>query len=146
RDDVMSRLASVRFSDGELPEVMDVVRLATIIFAAGQETTARLLTAAMRILAEQPALAEELRSDPQAVPNFVEESPRLQSPIKGPSRPALCEAPLGGVHTPAGSFVRGVIGAPTRAPHVSPDPKYFDARRVTARHNIAFGHGEHFCP
>ena len=48
RDDVMSRLASVRFSDGELPEVMDVVRLATIIFAAGQETTARLLTAAMR--------------------------------------------------------------------------------------------------
>lgn len=34
-DDVMSRLANVRFPDGELPEVMDVVRLATILFAAG---------------------------------------------------------------------------------------------------------------
>ena len=49
-EDVMSRLASVRFPDGELPEVMDVVRLATILFAAGQETTARLLCAGMRLL------------------------------------------------------------------------------------------------
>jgi cytochrome P450 len=55
RDDVMSRLAGARFPDGELPEVMDVVRLAAILFAAGQETTARLIAAGMRILAEQPA-------------------------------------------------------------------------------------------
>src|SRR5262245_55848354 len=65
-DDVMSQLASVRFSDGQLPEVMDVVRLASIIFAAGQETTARLLCAGMRILCEQPTLVGELRSDPEA--------------------------------------------------------------------------------
>jgi hypothetical protein len=31
----MSRLASVRFSDGELPEVMDVVRLASILALHG---------------------------------------------------------------------------------------------------------------
>jgi len=146
RDDVMSRLASVRFSDGELPEVMDVVRLATIIFAAGQETTARLLTAAMRILAEQPALAEELRGDPQAVPNFVEECLRLESPIKGSFRLALRDATLAGVHIPAGSIVMAVIGAANRDPHVFPDPEHFDAKRENARHNIAFGHGEHFCP
>ena len=146
RDDVMSRLASVRFSDGELPEVMDVVRLATIIFAAGQETTARLLTAAMRILAEQPALAEELRSDPQAVPNFVEECLRLESPIKGSFRLALRDATLAGVHIPAGSIVMAVIGAANRDPHVFPDPEHFDAKRANARQNIAFGHGEHFCP
>src|SRR5215813_765101 len=146
RDDVLSRLAGVRFSDGELPEVMDVVRLATIIFAAGQETTARLLTAAMRILAEQPALAEDLRSDPQAVANFVEECLRLESPIKGSFRLALRDATLAGVHIPAGSIVMAVIGAANRDPHVFPDPEHFDAKRVNARHNIAFGHGEHFCP
>ena len=146
RDDVMSRLASVRFSDGELPEVMDVVRLATIIFAAGQETTARLLTAAMRILAEQPALAEELRGDPQAVPNFVEECLRLESPIKGSFRLALRDATLAGIHIPAGSIVMAVIGAANRDPHVFPDPEHFDAKRANARQNIAFGHGEHFCP
>src|SRR5215468_11762647 len=72
-DDVMSRLASVRFPDGELPEVMDLVRLAAILFAAGQETTARLLTTAMRFLCEQPTLADELRGDSEAIGNFVEE-------------------------------------------------------------------------
>jgi cytochrome P450 len=46
-DDVMSRLANGRFADGELPEVMDIVRLATVFFAAGQETTARLLADAV---------------------------------------------------------------------------------------------------
>jgi cytochrome P450 len=144
-DDVMSRLASVRFPDGELPEVMDVVRLATIIFAAGQETTARLLSAGMRFLCEQPTVAEELRSDPEAIPNFVEECLRLEGPIKGSFRLALHDTELAGVHIPAGSITMAVIGAANRDPQVFEDPDRFDARRSNARRNIAFGHGEHFC-
>jgi cytochrome P450 len=146
RDDVMSRLAGVRFRDGELPEVMDVVRLAAILFAAGQETTARLLYAGMRILCEQPALAGELRSDPGVIPNFVEECLRLESPIKGSFRLALQNTSLAGVHIPAGSIVMAMIGAANRDPRVFEDPDRFDARRTNAWRNIAFGHGEHFCP
>ena len=146
REDAMSRLASVRFPEGELPEVIDVVRLATILFAAGQETTARLLTAGMRFLGEQPTLAEELRGDPGAIPNFVEECLRLESPIKGSFRLALCDTELAGVDIPAGSILMAVIGAANRDPRVFEDPDRFDARRSNARRNIAFGHGEHFCP
>ena len=73
RDDVLSTLAHVRFPDGELPEVIDVVRLAAILFAAGQETTARLIAAAMRILAERPDWAEDLRTDSGGIPTFVED-------------------------------------------------------------------------
>jgi cytochrome P450 len=145
-DDVMSRLATVRFPDGELPEMMDVVRLATILFAAGQETTARLLLAGMRFLSEQPAVAEELRGDPAAIPNFVEECLRLESPIKGSFRLALHDTELAGVHIPAGSVAMAMIGAANRDPRVFEDPDRFDARRSNARRNIAFGHGEHFCP
>jgi cytochrome P450 len=145
-DDVMSRLAGVRFPDGELPEVQDLVRLATILFAAGQETTVRLLSAGMRFLCEQPAVAEELRSDPGAIPNFVEECLRLESPIKGSFRLALYDTSLAGVHIPAGSMVMAVIGAANRDPRVFEDPDRFDAGRSNARRNIAFGHGEHFCP
>jgi len=144
-DDVMSRLASVRFSDGELPEVMDVVRLATIVFAAGQETTARLLLAGMRFLCEEPTVAEELRSDPAAIPNFVEECLRLEGPIKGSFRLALCDTTLAGVPIPAGSMTMALIGAANRDPRVFEDPDRFDARRSNASRNIAFGHGEHFC-
>ena len=146
RDDVMSRLAGMRFPDGELPEVMDVVRLATILFAAGQETTARLLTAGMRFLGEQPTVAEQLRGDPGAIPNFVEECLRLEGPIKGSFRLALRDTQLAGVDIPAGSMVMAVIGAANRDPRVFENPDRFDATRPNARRNIAFGHGEHFCP
>lgn len=146
RDDVMSRLASVRFPDGELPEVMELVRLATILFAAGQETTAHLLSAGMRFLSEEPAVAEELRSDPAAIPNFVEECLRLEGPIKGSFRLALRDTQLAGVDVPAGSIAMAVIGAANRDPRVFEDPDRLEARRSNARRNVAFGHGEHFCP
>ncbi|MEW6272192.1 MAG: cytochrome P450 [Thermodesulfobacteriota bacterium] len=146
RDDVMSRLATVQFPDGALPGVDDVVRLASVLFAAGQETTARLLCAGMRVLCEQPALAEELRGDPGAIPNFVEECLRLEGPIKGSFRLALCDTSIAGVRVPAGSILMAVIGAANRDPRVFEDPDRFDAKRANARRNVAFGHGEHFCP
>ncbi len=145
-DDVMSQLANARFPDAELPEVMDVVRIAAIMFAAGQETTARLLGTGMRILAEQPALADELRTNPEAIRNFIEECLRLESPIKGPFRLALHDTRLAGVDIPAGSILMVMNGAANRDPRVFADGDRFDAKRPNARRNIAFGHGEHFCP
>jgi cytochrome P450 len=145
-DDVMSQLATVRFPDGELPDVMDVVRIAAIMFAAGQETTARLISTGMRILAEQPSLADELRADADAIPNFIEECLRFESPIKGPFRLALRDTRVAGVDIPKGSLVMVMVGAANRDPRVFANADRFDARRPNVRRNIAFGHGEHFCP
>ena len=39
----MTELATATFPDGSLPEVNDVMLIAGNLFAAGQETTARLL-------------------------------------------------------------------------------------------------------
>jgi cytochrome P450 len=99
----------------------------------------------MRFLCEQPAVAEELRSDPAAIPNFVEECLRLESPIKGSFRLALRDTTLAGVQIPAGSVTMAMVGAANRDPRVFENPDRFDARRSNARRNIAFGHGEHFC-
>lgn len=144
-DDVLSRMATVRFPDGALPEVLDVVRIAVFLFAAGQETTARLLSTGMRILAEQPSLVQELRDDPEAIGNFIEECLRFDSPVKGSFRLALHDAKLAGVDIPAGSMVMTMNGAANHDPRVFEDPDRFDARRSNARRNIAFGHGAHFC-
>ena len=145
-DDAMGRLASVRLPDGELPAVKDIVSIATILFAAGQETTARLLATGMRILAEQPALADELRASPAGIPNFVEECLRFESPIKGPFRLALRDIRLGGVDIPKGGVVMALNAAANRDPRVFDAPDRFDAKRPNARRNVAFGHGTHFCP
>jgi cytochrome P450 len=144
--DVMSQLAQVRYPDGELPEVADVVRLATIFFAAGQETTARLLAAGMRVLAEQPDLADALRADPSGIPNFVEECLRLEGPIKSTFRLALEDTKIGDAEIPAGTILMGSVGAANRDPRIFEDPDRFDPARRNAKRNIAFGHGEHFCP
>ena len=146
REDVMGQLAAARFPDGELPEVANVVRIASIFFAAGQETTARLIAAGMRVLAEQPTLASELRANPAGIPGFVEECLRLEGPIKSTFRLALVDTQICGVDVPAGSVVMGSVGAANRDPSLFQDPDRFDARRSNARRNIAFGHGEHFCP
>ena len=49
RDDVMTELATATFPDGSLPEVDDVMLIAANLFAAGGETTARLLGTMLRL-------------------------------------------------------------------------------------------------
>ena len=50
RDDVMTELAHVRHADGELPDVMEIVSHAAVLFGAGQDTTVRLIAAMFRTL------------------------------------------------------------------------------------------------
>ncbi len=84
-DDVLTGLATATFPDGTLPPVDDVLRIAANVFSAGQETTVRLLSSALRIIAEQPELQKTLRSEPDRIPNFIEETLRFESPIKATS-------------------------------------------------------------
>ena len=63
RDDVLTGLATALYPDGSTPEVVDVVRTATFLFGAGQETTAKLLSAALRVLGDRPDIQQQLRDD-----------------------------------------------------------------------------------
>ena len=76
--DILTELAAQRFPYGTLPEVVDLVRLATFLFIAGHETTARLLASALRVLAEDLELQDTLRRNRDRIPNFVEEMLRLE--------------------------------------------------------------------
>ena len=70
RDDVLTDLALAKYPDGPTPEVTAVVRIATFLFAAGQETTARLLATALKYLAEHPELQDELARAPRPHPEL----------------------------------------------------------------------------
>jgi len=52
RKDVLTDLALATYPDGSMPEVTAVVRSATFLFAAGQETTAKLLAMALKVKAD----------------------------------------------------------------------------------------------
>jgi cytochrome P450 family 150 subfamily A5 len=146
RDDVMTGLASATFPDGSTPEVIDVVRIAANLFAAGQETTVRLLGAALQLIAERPDLQSLLRRDRTQIPAFIEETLRYESPVKGDFRMARVPTTIGGVDIPAGTTVMVVNGAANRDPRHFEEPAAFDVDRPNARQHLAFGFGIHTCP
>lgn len=146
REDVLTGLATATFPDGRLPEVADVVRVAANLFAAGQETTVRLLGSALKLMAEQPQLQAELREHRDRVPLFVEEVLRTESPVKGDFRLTRVPVTVGGVGLPAGTTVMLLNSAANRDPRQFDDPAAFDPARPGVRRHIAFGRGPHTCP
>jgi len=146
RDDVLTGLAGATFPDGSLPEVIDVVRIASNLFAAGQETTVRLLGTALKLIGEQPDLQQLLRDERERIPNFVEEALRWESPVKGDFRLSRVASAVGGVDLPAGTTVMVLNGAANRDPRRFDDPAEFQVDRANARQHLAFGHGPHTCP
>jgi cytochrome P450 len=146
RDDVLSELASATYPDGTLPEVFEVVRTATFLFGAGQETTAKLLGAALRILCDRPDLQQTLRADPSLVPVFIEETLRLESPVKTEFRLARRSTSLAGGDIPAGTIVMISPGAANRDPDRFECPYEFRLDRKNVREHVAFARGVHTCP
>ncbi|WP_240760893.1 cytochrome P450 [Mycolicibacterium sp. CR10] len=146
RDDVLTGLAAALFPDGRIPPVNDVVCVAANLFAAGQETTVRLLSTAVMMIAEDSALQAKLRVDRNLIPGFVEEALRVESPIRGDFRLAKVPVDVGGVELPAGTTVMLNNAAANRDPRRFTDPDTFDLARSNARQHIAFGRGPHSCP
>jgi cytochrome P450 len=144
--DVLTDLAVATYPDGTTPDVISVVRTATFLFAAGQETTARLLAAALKHLAEHPELQDQLRDQRDRIPNFLEEVLRVESPVKTDFRLAQRSTSVAGVDIKAGTPVMLLNGAANRDPRRFECPHEFRIDRPNAQAHIAFGRGVHSCP
>jgi cytochrome P450 len=146
RDDVLTAIATAKYPDGSTPEVFEVVRTATFLFAAGQETTAKLLGAALQILGDRPDLQQQLRDDRSCIPNFIEECLRMESPVKTVFRMACKTTKVGDLDAPAGTTVMVSPGAANRDPRRFENPHEFQLERKNVREHIAFSRGIHSCP
>ena len=145
RDDIMTAMATATFPDGSTPDVQDVALLAANLFTGGQETTVRLLSFALRIIAERPDIQERLRTDRDRIPNFIEETLRFESPLRAQFRMAKVRTTVAGVPIPAGSTMMLLPGAANRDPRRFENPAEFDLDRDNAIYHVAFGHGIHHC-
>jgi cytochrome P450 len=146
RDDVLTALATAKYPDGSTPPVIEVVRSATFLFAAGQETTTKLLSASLKVLGERPDIQETLRKDRSRIPIFVEESLRMEAPVKSQHRLATKNTRVGEVDVPAGTTLMVCPGAVNRDPVRFENPHEFSLDRKNVREHIAFGRGVHSCP
>jgi cytochrome P450 family 150 subfamily A5 len=146
RGDVLTGMAAATFPDGTVPQPVEVARIAANMFTAGQETTVRLIGAALRRIADEPELQARLRANRELIPRFVEETLRIEGPVRGEFRLCLKTTELGGVPIPAGTPVLVANGAANRDPRQFDCPAQFRVERENARRHIAFGHGVHTCP
>jgi cytochrome P450 len=146
RQDVLTELAEAKYPDGSTPQIIDVVRLATFVFAAGQETTTKLLSFGLRVIAERPDIQKLLREDRDRIPAFIEEALRTESPVKSHFRMARTSTSIGDVPIPAGSTVMLLPGASNRDARKFEDPNEFRVDRPNVREHVAFGRGSHSCP
>ena len=145
-NDVLTGMAQALFPDGTVPEPIEVARIASNLFAAGQETTVRLIGTALRRIADEPETQVLLRAHRDLVPRFIEETLRTEGPILGEYRLAVKTTELGGVRIPAGTPVLLANGAANRDPRQFQCPAEFRVNRENVRRHIAFGHGIHTCP
>ena len=118
--------------------------LATLLLAAGNETTTHLIDNAVLTLLEHPEQHQKLLSDPSLVPGWVEETLRYEGPVQLAFRQTTQDVELGGQTIPQGDIVIVLFGSANRDDRFFPDGERYDIQRDTQGH-MGFGFGVHFC-
>ncbi len=115
------------------------------IIIAGSDSSASLMGSMVRLLAQNPEVQEELRTNPELVPNFVEEVLRLESPFQGHFRKAKVPLELRGQKLEENARIMLLWASGNRDPRKWPNPDQIDLHREGARQHLGFGHGIHLC-
>jgi cytochrome P450 len=145
RADILSELANATYPDGSTPDALEIVRLATFLFGAGQDTSAKLLGNTMKFIVDQPGLQDRLRQDPSLVPQLLEEVLRLEGSTKMTARLARKDTRIGALQVPAGTKVMLALSAANRDPRRWENPEAFILDRPKIKEHLAFGRGAHVC-
>ena len=141
--DLLSALATAdaggeRLSDDEL------VVLASLLFAAGFETTTNLFGNGLLALLRHPDQLALLRDDPALCANLPDELLRYDGTAQLANRTTEASVEVGGVTIPAGEQVFALLGAGNHDPARYRDPDRLDVTRTEVQ-PLTFGGGVHFC-
>ncbi len=144
RGDLISALVGINDArDGRLSnsELLDNL---VLLLVAGFETTANLLGNGLRILLADRPFADDIRDGQIAVPAFVEEVLRYDSPVQLTSRRAAEPASVGGRPVSPAEEIILLLGAGNRDPRRFAEPNRFNPARPDGG-PLSFGGGVHFC-
>lgn len=123
----------------------EVVSNAAVLLFGGIDTTEGMIVNAVRHLLGDCGARELIRADAGLLPSAIEESTRLEPAAAVVDRYATGDIELGGSRIRKGDLVTVSIAGANRDPEVFTEPDRFDIRRESARLNLAFAQGPHFC-
>ena len=145
RSDVLTQLATAKYPDGTTPDLPAIVSVAVFLFAAGQDTSAKLIGNCLRFLTEDKVLQQHLREDRSQVAGFIEEVLRLQGSTKVTFRVARRKTKVAGREIAAGQKIVIALSAANRDPRRWEEPNEFKLGRKKNQDHLAFGRGAHTC-
>src|SRR5208337_198825 len=143
QDDLLSAMSEAR-EDGESLAEGELIALASLLLAAGNETTTSLIGNAVLLLLRYPGERKRLQDDLALIPSAVEECLRFEPPVQLTDRAVVEPVELAGVRLKPGVIVAALIAAANRDPEQFADAERFDVGRSDNRH-LAFGLGNHYC-
>lgn len=141
-DDLISRLLEAEVRGA--PLTRDELRsMGFLLFIAGLDTVANALTFAFRHLASDPALQKRLATEPERLPDFVEESLRRYA-VVNQTRIVKQDIDIDGVQFRVGDMVLCPLTMAGMDDRKNPNPEQFDLDRKNRAH-ITFSTGPHIC-
>ena len=143
REDLLSRLVAAE-EGGQRLDTDELFATCVLLLVAGNETTTNLIANGLIGLLRHRDQLELLRSEPERVPQAIEEMLRWDSPVQLTSRIALQDGEIDGRPVRRGQQLVLVLGAGNRDPEQFADPDRLDVTRADVR-PLSFGHGIHFC-
>ncbi|MGO8861223.1 MAG: cytochrome P450 [Acidimicrobiales bacterium] len=147
-DDLMTELLTAEFTDehGTVRTLTrdEILGYIGLLSGAGNETTARLIGWAGKLLADHPEQRRQLVDDPTLIPGAIEELLRYEPPSPVQARYVMRDVELHDEVVPAGSALLLLNASANRDDRQFPDPDRFDVHRKIQRH-LSFGYGLHFC-
>lgn len=143
-DDLVSTMLSVKNSQDAPLSDSEFGMMFMQIAGAATDTTRGVLGGIVLRLAEDPALAQRLRADPDLIDGFIEEVLRMQPPVYYMRRTATRDTVLGGKSIRRGDRVVMYYLSANFDEDVFESPFEFNIERNPNPH-LSFGTGEHVC-
>ncbi|HYR80427.1 MAG TPA: cytochrome P450 [Candidatus Dormibacteraeota bacterium] len=134
-------------SDDGSPAMSDTEVLWNVfnVAAAGADTTGVLIAQLIHLLLTHPDQWEILKSNRLLIPNAIDETMRVRSPVRGLMRKTTAPVTIAGVPIPARAYVFISLASASHDEKFFAQPERFDVRRSNANRQLGFGSRSHAC-
>lgn len=143
--DPTSALLAARYEGEPLPEEL-IVGTVRQVLLVGLVAPMVMIGSICVHLTRHPELQQQLRADPELLPDAIEEFLRLYSPYRGFARTAVRDVEVRGRTIPAGEAISLLYASANRDEDVFPQGDQFIMNRPNIGEHLAFGRGPHNCP